>query len=106
MQQQLDEIAKQVPSGRHAVVILDRAAWHTSKKLQCSKRITLLPLPPYSPELNPVEQIWQKLKREYFANRVFDSMDEIMDVCCSVWNDFAKDLEGIKKLCTREWAKV
>lgn len=106
MEKHLEEIAQKVPPGRHAVVILDGAAWHTSKKLQYSDRITLLPLPPYSPELNPVEQIWQKLRREFFSNRIFKSVEEIIEVCCKVWNEFAADIDGIRKLCTRNWVKA
>ena len=57
MQQHLDEIAKQIEPGNHAVIVFDRAAWHTTKKLRLSKNISLLPLPPAAPELNPTEQV-------------------------------------------------
>jgi hypothetical protein len=55
MQQHLDEIATQIAPGNHGVIIFDRAAWHTTRKLHLPKNISLLPLPPASPELNPTE---------------------------------------------------
>ena len=62
MQYHLDGIAQMVETGRHAVIVIDRAAWHMSKQLKCPDNLSLLPLPAYSPELNPVEQVWQQLR--------------------------------------------
>ena len=59
MQWHLEEIASQVTPGAHAVIILDQAGWHTTAKLDIPANLTLLPLPLRSPELNPVENIWQ-----------------------------------------------
>ena len=59
MQEHLTEISATVDPGAHAVLILDQAGWHTTAKLIVPENITLLPLPPRSPELNPVENIWQ-----------------------------------------------
>jgi transposase len=52
-----------VPFSAHALVIVDRAGWHMTKAIRCFSNVTLLPLPPYSPELNPVEQLWQQIKQ-------------------------------------------
>lgn len=57
------------------VMVLDGASSHKSKDLKIPKNVALVLLPPYSPELNPAEQIWNTLRRDYFANRVFDSLD-------------------------------
>lgn len=57
------------------VMVVDGASSHKSKELEIPKNISLVFLPPYSPELNPAEQIWNVLRRDYFANRVFDSLD-------------------------------
>ena len=70
MQCHVDEIASQVTSGAHAVVIVDQAGWHTTKKLVLPHNITLLPLPPRAPELNPVENIWQFMRDNWLSNRV------------------------------------
>lgn len=62
MQHHLDLIAAAVTPGKHAVLVVDRAAWHVTEKLLVPANLSILPLPPYSPELNPVEQIWQQLR--------------------------------------------
>ena len=67
----LSEISSQVAADAHAVVILDRAGWHRSQALVVPGNITLLELPPYSPELNPVERIWHYLRSHWLANTVF-----------------------------------
>ena len=105
MEMFLDEIAKQVPAGRHAVVLLDRASWHTSQNLNYSPRITLLPIPPYSPELNPIEQIWQWLKQRWLSNRVFSNFEEIIYACRDAWIDFL-DKQDVKVMCSRKWANL
>jgi hypothetical protein len=67
MQMHLDLMSKKVPRGRHALLVLDRAGWHTSHRLKPYTNITLLPLPPASPELNPTEQVWQQLRDRYLV---------------------------------------
>src|SRR3989304_10306230 len=56
------------------VMVLDGASSHKCKELKVPENIALVPLPPYSPELSPAEQIWNVLRRDWFANRVFDSL--------------------------------
>jgi hypothetical protein len=69
----LEEIGSQVTPGSHAVLLLDGAGWHqTGGKLRVPKNISLLHPPPYSPELNPVEN-WQFLRQNHLGNRVFES---------------------------------
>jgi hypothetical protein len=101
----LAEISSQVAPGHHAVIVLDGAGWHQpGDKLCLPDNISLLPLPPYSPELNPAENIWQFLRQNYLSNRVFESYDAIVDACCSAWNNFVAMPERIRSLTTREWA--
>lgn len=100
----LEEISKNVPHGRHAVIIVDRAAWHTSGKVNCFNNITLLPLPCASPELNPQEQVWQWLRDRDLANRCYSGYQDILDACCEAWNKFCSIKNQIKNLCSREWA--
>lgn len=106
MQQHLDEIAKHIAPGNHGVIILDQAAWHTTKKLCLAKNLSLLPLPPASPELNPTEQVWQVLRDRYLANRYFKSYDHIIESCCEAWNIFTSSNDAVRQLCSREWAKT
>jgi transposase len=101
----LAEISKQVAPGAHAVVTLDGAGWHQSGgQLRVPANISLLLLPPYSPELNPQENIWQYLRQNYLANRVFDSYEAIVDACCEAWNSLAAQVGSIASIATREWA--
>ena len=103
LEEHLKELATQVPEGRHALVLMDRAGWHCAKDLTLPENISLLHLPPYSPELNPQEQVWQYLKDRYLSNRVFKNLEEITDACCSAWNTFAGQTERIASLTQREW---
>jgi putative transposase len=82
----LAEISQTVTPGAHAVLLLDQAGWHLSDKLDVPDNITLMPLPPKSPELNPVENIWQYMRDNWLSNRVFQSYDDILDHCCHAWN--------------------
>jgi len=86
------------------VVILDRASWHNSHGLVLPSNITLLALPPYSPELNPVERVWHYLRSHWLANSIFPSLVDIMDACETAWNRFAADHALIRSLCAAGWA--
>ena len=104
MQQHLAEISSQVAPGAHAVVILDQAGWHTSKTLAVPNNITLMSLPPRSPELNPVENIWQFMRDNWLSNRVFKSHDDIVDHCCDAWNKLTDQPWKIMSIGLRKWA--
>ena len=104
MRAHLAEIARTVAPGAHAVVILDRAGWHTSSRLQVPGNITLLPLPPRAPELNPVENVWQFLRDNWLSNRVFDGYDDILDHCCEAWNKLCDQPQRIASIGNRKWA--
>ena len=71
MQWHLDEIAKDGKPGRHAVLLLDKAGWHTSPKLDVPENLTLVSLPAKCPELNPQENVWQLMRDNWLSNRVF-----------------------------------
>ncbi len=86
MAAQLQEISQMVDPGAHAVLILDQAGWHLSPKLPVPANITLLPLPPRAPELNPVENLWQFMRDNWLSNRVFASYNDIVGHCCDAWN--------------------
>jgi DDE superfamily endonuclease len=104
MNHHLSEISSQVAADAHAVVILDRAGWHRSHTLVVPGNITLLELPPYSPELNPVERVWHYLRSHWLANSVFISLADIMDACERAWNRFATNPALIRSLCAVAWA--
>jgi transposase len=102
----LAEISHHVAPGAHAVLVLDGAGWHGSKELKIPENITLMTLPPYSPELNPVENIWQFLRQNRLANRVFETYDVIVDACCAAWNALIESPDTIASISSREWAEV
>lgn len=107
MNRHLAEISRLVQPGHHAVVILDGAPWHrTGGQLRVPDNVSLLHLPPYAPELNPVENVWQYLRQNYPSNRVFETYHDILDACCNAWKAFA-DLPGkINQIAKRSWAQV
>ena len=105
MQIHLDQISEQVQEDHHAIVLMDRASWHTTEALNIPKNITIMPLPPYSPELNPMEQVWQQLRKIKLSNTNFKGYDDIVDSCCEAWNCFCDENGNIQNLCTRDWAK-
>ena len=100
----LDELSHAVAPGAHAVVLLDQAGWHTSAKIAVPGNITLVPLPPKSPELNPVENVWQFLHDNWLSNRVFTSYDDILDHGCHAWNKLVDQPWRITSIGLRDWA--
>ena len=104
MQQHLDEISCHVKPGSHAVVLMDRAGWHTTDKLAVPKNITIVLLPSRSPELNPVENIWQYLRQNWLSNRVFDDYEAILDAGCEAWKRLIRQPDVIKSIGMRKWA--
>jgi hypothetical protein len=106
MQAHLDEIGRTVAKGAHAVLLLDRAGWHTTGRLRVPKNITLIWLPSRSPELNPVENIWQYLRGNWLSNSVFETYDDIVDAACAAWNKLAALPDVITSIGMREWAHI
>ena len=100
----LEEIARTVTPGAHAVLILDQAGWHLSGRLEVPDNITLLPLPSKSPELNPVENVWQYMRDNWLSNRVFTSYVDILDHCCDAWNKLVEKPWIIMSIGLRQWA--
>jgi hypothetical protein len=103
----LAEISIQVAPGSIAAVICDGAGWHQSGgQLKLPGNIVLLPLPPYSPELNSMENVWDYLRANKLSAGVWDNYDEILAACADAWNWFANDPERIRSIGAREWATV
>ncbi len=106
LNEHLAEISRFVAEGSHAALILDGAGWHVARKLVIPGNITLVHLPPYAPELNSVENIWEYLRKNKLSLRVHDDYDEIVEACCKAWNDLMALPERIASIATREWAVV
>jgi transposase len=106
MQLHLNEVSKQVDTKAHAVVLMDRAGWHSTGKLKIPKNLTIILLPPKSPELNPVENIWQYLRANYLSNRVFENYEAIVEAACEAWNKLISQPQTITSIGMRDWAHV
>ena len=104
MAAQLAEISQAVVPKAHAVLLLDQAGWHVSPKLNVPDNITLLPLPPRAPELNPVENVWQFVCDNWLSNQIFASYEEIVEQCCEAWNKLVEQPWIIMSLGLRDWA--
>jgi hypothetical protein len=106
LQLHIDEIAFHVAQGAQAVLLLDRASWHTTGALKWPGNITPVLLPSRSPELNPVEQIWQFMRANFPSNRVFETQDEIIDASCGAWNRLVALPDTITSIGMRQWAPI
>jgi transposase len=101
MNHHLRFISEQVGPDVQVVLVLDRAGWHRSKALQVPQNITLLHLPPYSPELNPVERLWAYLRSHYLSNRLYRDYDDLFQACGVAWNQLTP--EQLSSICRTEW---
>ena len=101
----LAEFAAGLPEDVHAVLVLDRAGWHGAKALAVPANVTLVPLPPYSPELNPVERVWLYLRERFLSLRVFRDYRAIVDACCTAWNRLTADPSRLRSLCDQPWIR-
>ena len=97
-QRHLEEISANVAVGAHAVLLFDRAGWHTTPNLLVPENITPIWLPSRAPELNPVENIWQYLRANWLSNRVFETFDHIIEAICEAWNKLTAQPETIASI--------
>lgn len=104
MQEHLAAISAQVAKGACAALLLDRAGWHTTKNLVMPENIVPIFLPSRSPELNPVENIWQFLRQNFLSNRVFETYEAIIDAACDAWNKLTALPQTITSIGLRDWA--
>ena len=96
MQVFLDRFAAGLPDAAHAALLLDGAGWHIADELTVPPNLSLIFLPPYAPELNPVERLWLFLRERHLSHRLLDDYDVIVDALCRAWN--ALTTERIRSL--------
>ena len=92
------EQVSQTFSTHFIVMQVDQAGWHSTKDLVIPENIRLIPQPAYSPELNPVEHIWEELREKYVQNRLFSSLDGVIEVLCQGLTDLADDPQHLHSL--------
>ncbi len=95
----LAEFAKAIPKDVHVVRVWDQAGFHTGKDLKTPECITIVPLPPYSPELNPMENLWPYLRSHYWSNRAFEDYAALVDADEEAWRRSACDRATIQSVC-------
>jgi putative transposase len=103
MAEHLKLISAEVAPGAHAILLLDQAGWHVSKRLAVPDNISLVPIPPRSPELIPVENVWLFLRDNWLSNRVFKNYDDIVAHCCESWNKLIDQPCRISSIGRRAW---
>jgi transposase len=106
MSSHLALISAATKAGRHAVVLMDGASWHQEHLSDDYDNLSIIHIPPYSPELNPIEQVWSWMRQNEIANRCFKDYEDIVDKCSRAWNRFRSNKERVLSLCHREWANV
>jgi hypothetical protein len=102
MQLFLNEISTRYPNDR-MIMVLDGAGWHRNESLTIPDTIRLLSLPPYAPELNPVEHLWDDLREKAFHNLVFDSLDALEDHLEAALRDMEKDHDRVHSIVAWPW---
>jgi transposase len=95
----LRQFSSTIPPGEHAVMLWDGAGFHASKQLRVPDNVTVVTLPPYSPELNPIENLWHYLKSHCWSNRAYDDYDALEQAAVVAWNKVALDSELMKTVC-------
>ncbi len=99
----LGRFADTLPADVHAVLVLDGAGWHDERALTVPHNLTLVPLPAYSPELNPVERLWLYLRERFLSLRFFPDTEAIIEACCRAWNALTAEPQRIRSLCAYPW---
>lgn len=95
----LRQFARELPPDVHAVMVLDQAGWHTAAALAVPANVTLVHLPPKSPELNPTENLWHYLRSHYWSNRLYETWDELKAAAVDAWRRVCLVPELIKTIC-------
>ena len=101
----LAAFSKEIAPDTHVVLVLDQAGWHGEPALMVPEGITLLPLPSYSPELNPVEWVWRYLREQYLSHRVYPTYEALLDAACRAWNALTAEAGRLSTLTAFPWIR-
>ena len=96
----LDELSKAYPDD-YILLLLDNAAWHRSSAMVVPDRIELFPLLPYTPELNPIEMIWDEVREKGFRNEIFKNLEAVIDRLCLTDKELAEDVQRVASITHR-----
>jgi len=95
----LQRMSEQIAADVHVVMIWDQAGFHRAAALQVPSNITILPLPPYSPELNPIENLWHYLRSHFWSNRQYADWEALNKAACDAWQQTCLKPELVKTIC-------
>ena len=96
----LQNLSAEYPND-YILLVADGAAWHKSKDLNIPLNIEIFPLPPYTPEMNPIEQIWKEIRKCGFRNEVFSSLEKVIDRLCETICSLTPST--VKSITARSW---
>ena len=96
----LEELSNTFPRDK-IILVCDGAAWHKSGSLRIPENIELIFIPPYTPEMNPIEQIWKEIRKRGFKNEVFQTLQKVVDRLCDTICSLSN--ETIKSITGRDW---
>lgn len=102
----LDQLSRTLKPDVQAVLVWDGASYHRANGLVCPKNITLLFLPPYSPELNPVENLWHYLRSHHWSNRTYDSVEDLFDAAENAWRRTCLNPQTIQSVCRAPYTQT
>ena len=100
-----EQFMAEVSPAVHVVMVWHQAGFHRSKKLKVPENMTIVPLPPYSPELNPVENLWHYLRSHYWANRIYADYDTLRCAAVDAWHKAALNPAIIQSVCRASYAE-
>ena len=103
MQPFLDAFSGSIPDDEHVALVLDGAGWHRGKTLRVPANITLVPLPPYAPELNPVERVWLNLKERFLSVRLLNDYKAIVTAASRAWKRLCRQAGRLTSLTSYPW---
>lgn len=84
-------------SQQRILLVMDQAGWHISKDLEIPDNFEIVHLPPYSPELNPVERLWQWIRRNFMRNRLFEKLHQVEDALSDAWDSLSTSI--LQSIC-------
>lgn len=102
----LGQFTTEIPDNVHVVMVWDQAGFHTGNALKVPKNITIVPLPPYSPELNPMENLWHYLRSHYWSNRIFGNYGDLCDAGEMAWRHTCLNPHTIQSVCNAPYARA
>lgn len=101
----LEQFARTLSDDTHAVMVLDGAGWHDERALHVPANLTLVSLPPYAPDLNPLERVWLYLRERYLSHRLLADEEAVIKACWRAWNAITAETERIQSLCAYPYIK-